>query len=138
MVVGRWLVGWCFPKRDLLILDDPIPDKLYCKRRCYDTSCCEGEKDVERGLEEIDSNPNDNLGSVDADINMTREVNRCELWKHMVHTLDKEPTSLVRQRNHEEAISRKNLSVKFQQELERNSKEEESSTNLTGYQSTEI
>lgn len=31
LVVGRWLLGFVFSKHDLDLLDDPIPDSLYCK-----------------------------------------------------------------------------------------------------------
>ena len=30
LVIGRWLIGFAFSKHDLDLLDDPIPDSLYC------------------------------------------------------------------------------------------------------------
>lgn len=83
------MVGWCFPKKDLLILDDPIPDKLYCKRN---DPCCKEGKDIESGIDEIDAR----VDSIDTDINITREVDRCDLWQHMVHKLDEEPNNIIR------------------------------------------
>ena len=31
LVIGRWLLGFVFSKHDLELLDDPIPDSLYCR-----------------------------------------------------------------------------------------------------------
>ena len=31
LVVSRWLLGFCFSKHDLDLLDNPIPDSLYCR-----------------------------------------------------------------------------------------------------------
>ena len=130
MVIGRWLVGWCFPKRDLLILDDPIPDKLYCQRK---STCCEdgkdSEKDPEKGIDELDGR----VESVDTDINITREVDRCDLW-HMVHKLDKEPNNHIRVAN---SLATQNGGVhNVQVELEM--QDESATPTLSSYKSTEI
>ena len=50
LLLGRWLLGFCFPHSDLELLDDPLPSKLYC-RRFRETS---PTKDIEVGLEEPD------------------------------------------------------------------------------------
>ena len=108
LVGGRWLVGWCFPRRDLEILDDPIPEAFYCRKYCK--PCAEDADDVESGKlvsfanvdEEKDSpstasrSKRDHKGELEAlqvqsKINITEEVDRCDLWKHMVRSLDKEP-----------------------------------------------
>jgi anion exchange protein len=139
LVAGRWLVGWFFPERDLQILDDPIPESLYCGRPCspskmkkkrYRSNKTSGdvEKDVEKGVEEVDSSHN-------GGINISHEVNRCDLWQHMVHTLDKEPERC-----------RKNLSERFEQEMvkigDESARELDSvdanNATLTQYKSTEI
>lgn len=31
LVVTRWLLGFCFSKHDIELLDNPIPDSLYCR-----------------------------------------------------------------------------------------------------------
>ena len=124
-------MGWCFPRRDLDILDDPIPDKLYCKKK----SSCIDQRDSERGsIEEgtdsaaiVENGGPPPLIKKDTDINMTCEVDRCELWKHMVHKLDKEPSCRV-------ASCKKNLCEKFEQEMDKRKYEPMS----TSYKTTEI
>lgn len=134
LVAGRWLVGWCFPKRDLDILDDPIPDKLYCskkKKGCIDNGESEkGSLDEADSSEPVANGGLHHLVKKDTDINISREVDRCELWKHMVHTLDKEPVNEIK--------ARKNLSKKFEMEMEKNNNDDDSVPTFTGYKSTEI
>ena len=103
LVAGRWLVGWVFPAKDLEILDDPIPEKLYCGRHCTPdridcTGCCskngsDNSSDVERGLTMTDDIDGKYEEKKQVDINITREMNNCDLWKHMVGTMDREPSS---------------------------------------------
>ncbi len=140
LVAGRWLVGWVFPAKDLEILDDPIPERLYCGRHCTPdkincSGCCnsdnnnEGDNssDVEKGL--VMRDDIDGVNSTDrhpADINMTREMNNCDLWKHMVGTMDKEPVvangrssngrgSLVANSSRASLVARANLISKFEE-----------------------
>ena len=106
LVAGRWLVGWIFPAKDLEILDDPIPEKLYCGRRCTpdkvssSNGCCnnnsDDSSDLEKGLEMKDDIDGKHLeenasrkSSNDKPINITREMNNCDLWKHMVGSMDR-------------------------------------------------
>ena len=109
LVAGRWLVGWVFPAKDLEILDDPIPEKLYCGRRCTphkmassNDSGASDSADPEKGLEiseDLDSKYLDESRrdakkpSMDGSLNMTQEVNNCDLWRHMVGSMDKQPSS---------------------------------------------
>ena len=37
LMFGRWLLGFFFTRRDLAVLDDPLPEKLYCRRFRGDT-----------------------------------------------------------------------------------------------------
>lgn len=124
MVIGRWLVGWCFPKRDLLILDDPIPDKLYCQRK---STCCEEGRDPEKGIDELDGR----VASADTDINITREVDRCDLW-HMVHKLDKEPIRVAN------SLALQNGGVPSSVEVEMEVQDESATPTLSSFKSTEI
>ena len=41
-----------------------------------------------------DEHQNESL-KTESTINITREVDRCDLWKHMVRSLDKEPVKPV-------------------------------------------
>lgn len=110
-------------------MDDPIPEKLYCRRQCCGKPCPRGdiEVDVEKGIEETDFDPVTNAGlndnSVETEINMTREVNRCDLWKHMVRTLDKEPHNVHNAKDDSERNGnvRKNLSSQFEDEMNKHS-----------------
>ena len=141
LVIGRWLIGFVFSRRDLEILDDPISEKLYCRR--FRTSK-EGEKDktaiVENGELTAFGSENDSpimmrdpheeeekkggggggggaSGSSSAkqrknrrkrvregdvieerrdqeeEINMSREVDRCQLWRSMLHDYNSPPTA---------------------------------------------
>ena len=40
LMFGRWLLGFFFSRHDLAVLDDPLPDQLYCKRFRGDTKNC--------------------------------------------------------------------------------------------------
>ena len=105
LVAGRWLVGWCFPKGDLDILDEPIPESLYCKRR-------RRHYDIEKGPleeEEVSSEAKESEEAPQQDIehvNISEEMDRCQLWRHRMHQLDTEPTggakSQVRNRGSEQ------------------------------------
>ena len=93
LVGGRWLVGWLFPKGDLDILDDPIPESLYCK-------CRQRQYDIEKGPLEEEEVSSEAKESEEAPqqlsiehVNISEEVDRSQLWKHMMHKLDAEPTS---------------------------------------------
>lgn len=164
-MVGRWLVGWCFPRRDLEILDDPIPEAFYCRKYCK--SCTEDADDVESGkLIDYDrqgeqkgtltdsTKRRDHKGEleslkVQSKINISEEVDRCDLWKHMVRSLDKEPGSPS---IHKHASSRKpdsNLKhrtvdghhVEFatkEQEALASPQSEDSTPTLRSYHSTNV
>ena len=77
LVAGRWLVGWCFPKGDLDILDEPIPESLYCKRR-------RRHYDIEKGPleeEEVSSEAKESEEAPQQDIehvNISEEMDRCQ------------------------------------------------------------
>lgn len=98
-------MGWIFPAKDLEILDDPIPDKLYCGRnnctpmklKGYTSHANEDVSEVENGLEmkssERQQQPPPNG---DGPFNITDEMNNCDLWKHMVSNLEKESPSAVK------------------------------------------
>ena len=141
LVIGRWLIGFVFSRRDLEILDDPISEKLYCRR--FRTSK-EGGKDktafVENGELTAFGSENDSpimmrdpheeeekkggggggggaSGSSSAkqrknrrkrvregdvieerrdqeeEINMSREVDHCQLWRSMLHDYNSPPTA---------------------------------------------
>ena len=110
LVVGRWLLGFAFSKHDLELLDDPIPDTLYCKR-CRQKDATKSKvtdpegssKDSESyDLEEyrnfpITVEPSGSNGSINIksapsklndSFNLTREVDKCDLWKNMVKNYD--------------------------------------------------
>ncbi len=126
LVAGRWLVGWVFPAKDLEILDDPIPDKLYCGRRCTPhkmaSSSDSGANDTldpEKGLEISEDLDSKYLNesrrdirkpSMDGSLNMTQEVNNCDLWRHMVGSMDKQPSSASLKRSNS---AKANLLDKF-------------------------
>ena len=104
-MVSRWLLGFCFSKHDLELLDDPIPDALYCKP-CRDKH----RKSKPLQLESGTTNSVDTLGSSaqevvmmeplgseldrssfqhnDDSFNLTHEVDKCDLWRNMVRGLD--------------------------------------------------
>lgn len=168
LVVGRWLVGWCFPRRDLEILDDPIPEAFYCRKYCK--LCEEDSDDVESGiLGDTDGLVDDkhageshtrsrtsdaHAGQLEglkaqSKINITEEVDHCELWRHMVRSLDKEPDSPLkckRSTSHEADGDLKHRAAGGHQlefstkELEAvaGTKESESTPDLIGYHITEI
>ena len=115
LVVGRWFLGFVFCKRDLELLDDPIPDKLYCKRFRYrkDNATTTTAKTLEEGKVEsedvVDGSINDeedmaNLAVINpgykrsSSMNMTKEVDQCDLWRTMplVRNLDAPPASPCR------------------------------------------
>lgn len=93
LVFGRWLAGFLFSRKDLIILDDPIPEKFYCKRFRE-----EGKNDVEGGTggetEGFESPLLDRNGRLsqpvekEPNINITQELDKTELWRNMVRHLD--------------------------------------------------
>ncbi len=118
LMIIRWLLGFCFTRKDLKVLDDPLPEKLYCKR-------CEVhvKKNSERNLEEGSSNSDeiDGVGNVvteeppaidqnltpdrnlqrkerrsASDFNITQEVDKCEIWRTMVKDLESPYSSPIR------------------------------------------
>ena len=114
LVFGRWLLGFAFSKHDLELLDDPIPDSLYC-RKCrqknltkmglsqgsskdsvsdsYDIEAC---RDFPVTVEPVASNgsiPSESHNKLNDSFNLTREVDKCDIWKNMVKTLDAAPGS---------------------------------------------
>lgn len=133
-------MGWCFPKKDLEILDDPIPEELYCGRRCK--PCHEGSE-IEKGLnssddglEEVDGNGASMLPSEgESHINITQEMDRCDLWKHMVHNLESEPSLSINGKKENGGVKcRANLNERFDKELLNSSEPGKSLL----YQSTEV
>ena len=96
LVVGRWLIGFCFSRRDLAILDDPISEKFYCKRfrrEGSETDLEAGQSmlpsgDSEEKLESTDIKTNGTAPKQPESINMTKEMDRCDLWRNMVRNLD--------------------------------------------------
>lgn len=106
LVVGRWLAGFLFLKHDLEILDDPIPDKLYCKRFVHhidqQKATEEGndliEREEEAKSDQVRSPPV--LKQRDSNFNLTREVDKCDLWKNMVRRLDAPMPSPRRKARH--------------------------------------
>lgn len=106
-MLGRWLAGFFFSWRDLEILDDPIPAKLYCKafrkdeRKGSLKGLEEGEADIdskEPGVDEVDGGERGETRKVNGNLpsksfNMSQEVDRCDLWRNMIHNLDAPPPS---------------------------------------------
>ena len=81
------------------------------------------------------------------DFNMSEEVDRCQLWKHMVHHLDKEPLSpkksQLRNRSSEgrdSSVAKANLSKKFEEAALQNDQEVAVLTDFLpmSYQSTTV
>ena len=121
LLLGRWMLGFCFPHSDLELLDDPLPKELYCRRFREETP----SKDIESGaagLEESDDHtdngeipPIDLNEAVtsepvgeegppsarnalfgvkkDSDFNITQEMDKCDLWRNMVKNYDAPPQS---------------------------------------------
>lgn len=105
-MIGRWLLGFCFSKHDMALLDDPIPDRLYCKP-CRqqkdklpppgdmppDMEACESVDTMGSSTQcsaqdvVVTSEPTPHLDPNDS-FNITREVDKCYLWKNMVRSLD--------------------------------------------------
>lgn len=104
-MISRWLLGFCFSKHDLELLDDPLPDALYC-RPCRDkhrrskpleiegtsvdtlgssTQC--SAQDVAVTLEPTADQSHVCPHQTDS-FNITHEVDKCDLWKNMVKSLD--------------------------------------------------
>ena len=122
LLLGRWMLGFCFPHSDLDLLDDPLPKELYC-RRFHEQG--PSSKDVESGaagLEESDDytdngevppiNLNEAVTSEpvgeedllsarnalfgvkkDSNFNITQEMDKCDLWRNMVKNYDAPPQS---------------------------------------------
>lgn len=103
MVISRWLLGFCFSKHDMELLDDPIPDTLYCKpcrtkqkaldlegNESVDTlgSSAQGSsQDVVVTSEPLPLQNCSHDGHKEGSFNITHEVDKCDLWKHMVKDL---------------------------------------------------
>ena len=121
LLLGRWLLGFCFPHGNLNLLDDPLPKELYC-RRFHEQGEDSLSKDVETGLEETDgdavtgesepieinevvnSEPtaaDENLSvrnalfevKGDYSFNITQEMDNCDLWKNLIKNYDAPPQS---------------------------------------------
>lgn len=139
LVIGRWLVGWCFPKGDLELLDDPIPEQLYCRGKRKgdpEKSLTELEELRDSVDEEEKKVPNGGLAA-EHNINITDEVNRCDLWKHMVRHLDKEPNAgSLRNRavDGKSSNARTNLSKKFEEASRLQTRQEKSPVELSGFE----
>lgn len=102
-------MGFWFSKHDLELLDDPIPDALYCKP-CRDKQRRSKPLDLE-GNPSIDTLASSSQSSQDVaavtsepmpctngsrhsrldSFNISTEVDRCDLWKNMVKRLDTSP-----------------------------------------------
>ena len=117
LLLGRWMLGFCFPHSDLELLDDPLPKRLYCSRFREGSP----SKDVESGavgLEDHTDNreiPPISINEVvtdepygeeplsarnvlfgvkkDSDFNITQEMDKCDLWRNMVKNYDAPPLS---------------------------------------------
>ena len=112
LMIIRWLLGFCFTRKDLKVLDDPLPEKLYCKR-CEVHVKKSSEKILEEGTCSTNSDEIDGFGNIvteeppaiDQNIspdhaqqrkerrsasafNITQEVDKCEIWRTMVKDLD--------------------------------------------------
>lgn len=124
LLLGRWLLGFCFPHGNLNLLDDPLPKELYCRRFREED---EGDlsKDVETGLEEaavdavtgesdliemngvVTTEPATTDESLsarnalfgvkgDSNFNITQEMDNCDLWKNLIKNYDAPPQSPLR------------------------------------------
>ena len=83
---GRWLVGFLFSKHDLELLDDPIPDKLYCckRYRVQDRKEILSEEGMAEPLEDVDDKQSGHdLPRKRSGINITQEVDKCDLWRNI-------------------------------------------------------
>ena len=116
------MLGFCFPHRDLNLLDDPLPKELYC-RRFREEGPSKDAESGEAGLEEsedhtdngevppielnkaVTSEPMGEEGGApsarnalfgvkgDSSFNITQEMDKCDLWRNMVKTYDAPPQS---------------------------------------------
>ncbi len=106
------MLGFWFSKHDLELLDDPIPDSLYC-RPCrqkhtpldlegnnnaasVDTLSSTAQNSSEQDIVVTsEPTPHHRVSCTNAlhreSFNITTEVDRCDLWKNVVKTLDKSP-----------------------------------------------
>jgi hypothetical protein len=101
MLVGaRWLAGFLFRWSDLELLDDPIPEKMYC-RSVRQWKQGSGGDDLEGAGGEDDKpesgasngthtnkSPHAPPGKRKSDINMTQAVDSSGIWKNMVRKLE--------------------------------------------------
>ncbi len=112
LMIVRWLLGFCFARNDLEVLDDSLPENLYCKKCTKKSS----EKNLEEGSsnsDEVDcvvceepSATNDILSPSRisqrterhsaSEFNITQEVDKCDIWKTVVKDLDLPYSSPVR------------------------------------------
>ena len=111
LVLGRWFAGFLFSRKDLHILDDPISEKLYCKRYRKD----EKKEDVEEGTgkqtEGFNSQVSDKNGDIpqavekEPNINITQELDKTDLWRNMVRHLNSPIPSPRRQARYHAATT---------------------------------
>ncbi len=107
LMLARWLLGFCFPRTDLQVLDDPLPDNFYCKRCEVHAKKC-AEKTMEEGSsnsDEVDIGICEEPSSTDvvllpshalkrkerrsaSEFNITQEMDKCDVWKTVVKDLD--------------------------------------------------
>jgi hypothetical protein len=101
MLVGaRWLAGFIFRWSDLEILDDPIPERLYCqhfRQKNHTPNLTELEGGGEGEESDLDDKPEASNrtrkkhappSKRKSDINMTQAVDNSGIWKNMVRKLD--------------------------------------------------
>ena len=111
LMIIRWFLGFCFTRKDLEVLDDPLPERLYCKR-CRGRGCRKKHYDVnvEEGStsDDVDvcgsgviaeepsaddqhlssRHPSNNTDRRSSEFNFTQEVDKCDAWKTVVKDLD--------------------------------------------------
>jgi len=77
------------------ILDDPIPEKLYCKRfrdkgqetpKTLEAAADEPDGDID--IDDKASGGTRHLKKEESEFNMTQAVDKCHLWQNMVKNLD--------------------------------------------------
>ena len=117
------MLGFCFPHSDLDLLDDPLPKELYCRRFREESPSSKDNniESGATGLEESDDHSDNGDGppisfeavtsepvgeegptsarnalfgiNKDSDFNITKEMDKCDLWRNMVKNYDAPPQS---------------------------------------------
>lgn len=91
LVITRWLLGFCFSKHDLDLLDDPFPESLYC-RPCRDKQ--QRSKPLDLNLHINNNSSVDTLGS----------STQCSTQEDVAVTLEPKPGGLAADADHHQHV----------------------------------